>query len=174
MTPTDLVRRWADCSPSRRPPWRRSLASEPRQQLPESHPSLCARWHSVLHWRCAGRPAAPALFKREGLLPAHGALPGRHARHPLPVVQAGPCMPPERRTARPSAICHLPRRSPLLAAIRVTGDVRLLRCLHMSVKPPDPRRVAGVVPSASRPCPDVICTGESRRRQRSDVRPVRA
>mmetsp|Transcript_33700 Transcript_33700/g.108687 ORF Transcript_33700/g.108687 Transcript_33700/m.108687 type:complete len:217 (-) Transcript_33700:130-780(-) len=44
----------------------------------------------------------------------------------------------------------------------------------MSVVPPDPRRVAGVVPSASRPCPDVICTGESRRRQRSDVRPVRA
>ena len=28
--------------------------------------------------------------------------------------------------------------------------------------------------SVSRPCPDVICTGESRRRQRSDVRPVRA
>ena len=44
----------------------------------------------------------------------------------------------------------------------------------MSVVPPDPRRVAGVVPSVSRPCPDVICTGESRRRQRSDVRPVRA
>ena len=44
----------------------------------------------------------------------------------------------------------------------------------MSVVPPDPRRVAGVVPSASRPCPDVICTGESRRRQSSDVRPVRA
>ena len=45
----------------------------------------------------------------------------------------------------------------------------------MSVVPPDPRRVAGVVvPSASRPCPDVICTGESRRHQRSDVRPVRA
>ena len=44
----------------------------------------------------------------------------------------------------------------------------------MRVVPPDPRRVAGVVPSASRPCPDVICTGESRRRQRSDVRPVRA
>ena len=44
----------------------------------------------------------------------------------------------------------------------------------MSVVPPDRRRVAGVVPSASRPCPDVICTGESRRRQRSDVRPVRA
>ena len=40
----------------------------------------------------------------------------------------------------------------------------------MSVVPPDPRRVAGVVPSASRPCHDVICTGESRRRQRSDVR----
>ena len=40
----------------------------------------------------------------------------------------------------------------------------------MSVVPPDPRRVAGVVPSASRPCPDVLCTGESRRRQRSDVR----
>ena len=31
----------------------------------------------------------------------------------------------------------------------------------MSVVPPDPRRVAGVVPSASRPCPDVLCTGES-------------
>ena len=30
----------------------------------------------------------------------------------------------------------------------------------MSVVPPDPRRVAGVVPSASRPCPDVICTGD--------------
>ena len=44
----------------------------------------------------------------------------------------------------------------------------------MSVVPPEPRRVAGVVPSVSRPCPDVICTGESRRRQRSDVRPVRA
>ena len=44
----------------------------------------------------------------------------------------------------------------------------------MSVVPPDPRRVAGVVPSVSRPCPDVICTGESRRRQRSDVRPVSA
>ena len=28
----------------------------------------------------------------------------------------------------------------------------------MSVVPPDPRRVAGVVPSVSRPCPDVICT----------------
>ena len=41
----------------------------------------------------------------------------------------------------------------------------------MSVVPPDPRRVAGVAPSVSRPCPDVICTGESRRRQRSDVRP---
>jgi len=36
----------------------------------------------------------------------------------------------------------------------------------MSVVPPDPRRVAGVVPSASRPCPDALCTGESRRRQR--------
>ena len=37
----------------------------------------------------------------------------------------------------------------------------------MSVVPPDPRRVAGVVPNASRPCPDVLCTGESRRRQRT-------
>ena len=44
----------------------------------------------------------------------------------------------------------------------------------MSVVPPGPRRVAGVVPSVSRRCPDVICTGKSRRRQRSDVRPVRA
>ena len=40
----------------------------------------------------------------------------------------------------------------------------------MSVVPPDPRRVAGVVPSASRPCPDVICTGESRRRQTKERR----
>ena len=42
--------------------------------------------------------------------------------------------------------------------------------------PPDERRLYEklAVPSASRPCPDVICTGESRRRQRSDVRPVRA
>jgi len=40
----------------------------------------------------------------------------------------------------------------------------------MSVVPPDPRRVAGVVPSASRPCPDALCTGESRRRQSTKER----
>ena len=39
----------------------------------------------------------------------------------------------------------------------------------MSVVPPDPRRVTGVVASASRPCTEVLCTGESRRRQRSDM-----
>ena len=64
-------------------------------------------------------------------------------------------------------------------AYRSVLDLVVATCMAalagaMSVVPPDPRRVAGVVPSVSRPCPDVICTGESRRRQRSDVRPVRA
>ena len=36
----------------------------------------------------------------------------------------------------------------------------------MSVVPLDRRQVAGVVPSASRPCPDVLCMAESRRRRR--------
>ena len=33
----------------------------------------------------------------------------------------------------------------------------------MSVVPPDPRRVAGVVPSVSRPCPDVIFSESEKR-----------
>ena len=40
----------------------------------------------------------------------------------------------------------------------------------MSVVPLDRRRVAGVVPSASRPCPDVISTAESRRTSASKER----
>jgi len=94
-------------------------------------------------------PKRPALSRFAEL----GEIRGRRHRRARWTFHSG-----QRQWHAPlSGACHC-----------LSGEARGTVCgeVRSRVVPLDPRRVAGVVPNASRPCPDVLCMAESRRRRR--------